>query len=76
MSTLRPEEISSILKTELENFKSHIKTESTGTVIQVGDAIARVYGLDDVMVGEIIEFPNSVFHTPFPRKSYHLVFYI
>ena len=61
MSTLRPEEISSILKTELENFKSHIKTESIGTVIQVGDAIARVYGLDDVMVGEIIEFPNNVF---------------
>ena len=61
MSTLRPEEISSILKTELENFKSHIKTESIGTVIQVGDAIARIYGLDDVMVGEIIEFPNNVF---------------
>jgi F-type H+-transporting ATPase subunit alpha len=61
MSTLRPEEISSILKTELENFQSHIKTESIGTVIQVGDAIARIYGLDDVMVGEIIEFPNNVF---------------
>ncbi len=61
MSTLRPEEISTILKAELENFKSHIKTESIGTVIQVGDAIARIYGLDDVMVGEIIEFPNNVF---------------
>ncbi len=61
MSTLRPEEISSILKNELENFKTHIKTESIGTVIQVGDAIARVYGLDDVMAGEIIEFPGNVF---------------
>ncbi len=61
MSTLRPEEISSILKTELETFKSHIKTESIGTVIQVGDAIARIYGLDDVMAGEIIEFPGNVF---------------
>jgi F-type H+/Na+-transporting ATPase subunit alpha len=61
MSNLRPEEISSILRTELDNFKTHIKTESIGTVIQVGDAIARIYGLDDVMVGEIIEFPNDVF---------------
>ncbi|MBF0331059.1 MAG: F0F1 ATP synthase subunit alpha [Candidatus Omnitrophica bacterium] len=61
MSNLKPEEISSILKSELENFKTQIKTESIGTVIQVGDAIARVYGLDNVMVGEIIEFPNSVF---------------
>ncbi|MBF0485222.1 MAG: F0F1 ATP synthase subunit alpha [Candidatus Omnitrophica bacterium] len=60
MSNLRPEEISSIIKSELENFSSQLKTESVGTVIQVGDAIARVYGLDDVMVNEIIEFPNNV----------------
>lgn len=61
MSTLRPEEIASIIKSELENFKTQLRTESVGTVIQVGDAIARVYGLDDVMVGEIVEFPNDVF---------------
>ncbi len=60
MSILRPEEISSIIKSELENFKTSLKTESIGTVIQVGDAIARVYGLDDVMAGEVIEFPNNV----------------
>ena len=60
MNNLRPEEITSIIKTELENFRGHLKTESVGSVIQVGDAIARVYGLDDVMVGEIIEFPNNV----------------
>lgn len=61
MSTLRPEEISSIIKKELENFKTNLRTESTGTVLQVGDAIARIYGLDDVMVGEIVEFPHDVF---------------
>ena len=60
MSTLRPEEITSIIKGELENYTSQLKMESIGTVIQVGDAIARIYGLDDVMVGEIIEFPNNV----------------
>ncbi len=59
MSNLKPEEITSIIKTELENYHGQLKTESVGTVIQVGDAIARVYGLDDVMVGEIIEFPNG-----------------
>jgi F-type H+-transporting ATPase subunit alpha len=61
MSTLRPEEISSIIKKELENFKTNLRTESTGTVLQVGDAIARIYGLDDVMVGEIVEFPQDVY---------------
>jgi len=61
MSSLRPEEITSIIKSELENFKTQLRTESVGTVIQVGDAIARIYGLDDVMVGEIVEFPNDVF---------------
>lgn len=60
MTNLRPEEITSIIKTELDNFRTQLKTESVGTVIQVGDAIARVYGLDDVMVGEIVEFPNGV----------------
>jgi F-type H+-transporting ATPase subunit alpha len=60
MNNLRPEEISSIIKAELENFTTQLKTESVGAVIQVGDAIARVYGLDDVMVGEIIDFPNNV----------------
>ncbi|NLE65552.1 MAG: F0F1 ATP synthase subunit alpha [Elusimicrobia bacterium] len=61
MSTLRPEEVTSIIRSELENYKTKMKTESVGTVIQVGDAIARIYGLDDVMVGEIVEFPGGVF---------------
>ncbi len=60
MSNLKPEEITSIIKKELDNFRTQLKTESTGTVIQVGDAIARIYGLDDVMVGEIVEFANGV----------------
>jgi F-type H+-transporting ATPase subunit alpha len=61
MSNLRPEEITSIIKSELDNYKTQLKTESIGTVLQVGDAIARIYGLDDVMVGEIVEFGNNVF---------------
>lgn len=57
---IRPEEITSVIKKELEKYKGHLKMESVGTVIQVGDAIARVYGLDDVMAGELVEFPANV----------------
>ena len=57
---IRPEEVTSIIKKELEKYKTRLRTESVGHVIQVGDAIARVYGLDDAMMGELIEFPNNV----------------
>lgn len=57
---IRPEEITSIIKKELEKYRTRLKTESIGNVIQVGDAIARIYGLDDAMLGELLEFPNDV----------------
>lgn len=57
---IRPEEVTSIIKKELEKYKTRLRRESVGRVIQVGDAIARVYGLDDVMAGELIEFTNNV----------------
>jgi len=57
---IRPEEITSIIKKELEKYKTRLRMESVGNVIQVGDAIARIYGLDDVMLGEIVDFPNDV----------------
>jgi F-type H+/Na+-transporting ATPase subunit alpha len=57
---LRPEEITSIIKKELDKYQSRLRIESVGTVIQVGDTIARVHGLDDVMVGEIVRFSRDV----------------
>lgn len=57
---LKPEEITSIIKKELEKYSTRLRAESVGTVIQVGDTIARIYGLDDVMVGELVEFPNNI----------------
>ncbi|PIU40991.1 MAG: F0F1 ATP synthase subunit alpha [Candidatus Omnitrophica bacterium CG07_land_8_20_14_0_80_42_15] len=57
---IRPEEVSSIIKKELEKYKTRVRKESIGTVIQVGDTIARVYGLDDAMIGELVQFPNHV----------------
>jgi len=57
---LKPEEVTSIIRKELEKYKSRLRTESIGTVIQVGDTIARVYGLDDVMMGELVEFSGNI----------------
>jgi len=58
---LRPEEISSVLAQELKNYDRNLGVESVGTILQVGDGIARVYGLQDVMAGEMVEFPGEIF---------------
>ncbi|MBD7912652.1 MULTISPECIES: F0F1 ATP synthase subunit alpha [Clostridium] len=58
---IKPEEITSIIKQEIEKYEKHIETVDSGTIIQVGDGIARVYGLDDCMQGELLEFPNEVY---------------
>src|SRR3990172_6120904 len=57
---LRPEEVSSIIQMELERFQTELHMESVGTVLQVGDGIARIYGLEDAMAGELVEFPGNV----------------
>ncbi|MDD5085669.1 MAG: F0F1 ATP synthase subunit alpha [Candidatus Omnitrophica bacterium] len=56
---LRPEEVTSIIKKELEKYKTRLRVQSIGTVIQVGDDVARIYGLDDVMMGELLKFPGG-----------------
>ncbi len=56
---IRPEEITSILSKELEAYKSQVEEVSVGTILSVGDNIARIYGLQDVMVGELLEFPDN-----------------
>lgn len=58
--SIRPEEITSIIKKELEQFEAKLKLESIGTILYVGDGIARVHGLDDVMAGELVEFPGGI----------------
>lgn len=58
---IKPEEITSIIKKEIEKYEKQIKTVDSGTIIQIGDGIARVYGLDDCMEGELLEFPNDVY---------------
>lgn len=58
---LRPEEISSIIKQQIERYETAVDIVDVGTVIQVGDGIARVYGLEKAMAGELLEFPDNVF---------------
>src|SRR3989338_6582600 len=56
---LKPEEITSILRDEIKGYDTSVKLESTGIILSIGDGIARVYGLDDCMVGELLEFSHD-----------------
>ena len=58
---LKPEEISSIIKNQIKNYENKIKLTDTGSVLSVGDGIASVYGLENAMSGEILEFPGNIF---------------
>ena len=58
--SIKAEEISKLIKKQIENFQSDIEVNEVGTVIQVGDGIARAHGLDNVMNGELLEFSNGV----------------
>ena len=58
---LRPDEINKLIKEQIRNYEGRLETSQFGTVVQVGDGIARVHGLDNAMAGELIEFPGEVF---------------
>ena len=60
MAAIRPDEVSSIIKEQLAGVKTDAQLEEVGTVLQVGDGIARIYGLTQVKSGELIEFDNGV----------------
>jgi F-type H+-transporting ATPase subunit alpha len=59
MVNIRPDEISSIIREQIEGYDKEVQVNNVGTVLQVGDGIARVYGLDQVMSGELLEFEDS-----------------
>ena len=58
---IKPEEISSIIKNEIDSYEKTMDVKTVGTVIQVGDGIARIYGLSNAMSGELLEFPGGVY---------------
>ncbi|MBU1317622.1 MAG: F0F1 ATP synthase subunit alpha [candidate division Zixibacteria bacterium] len=57
---LKPEEVSSIIKQEIAKYETKLELESVGTVLQVGDGIARVWGLEDAMMSELVTFPGDI----------------
>lgn len=58
---VKPEEITSIIRKEIERYEHKIETIDSGTIVQIGDGISRVYGLDNCMQGELLEFPNGIY---------------
>ncbi len=61
MAEVRPDEVSAILRQQLSGFEKEVDVYDVGTVLQVGDGIARIYGLSKVMASELVEFPHDVF---------------
>ena len=60
MADVKPAEVSAILREQLSGFKTEAQLEEIGTVLQVGDGIARIYGLTNAQSGELVEFENEV----------------
>lgn len=58
---LKPEEISAVIREQIKNYKSQIEVSNYGTVLQVGDGIARIYGLEKCMAGELLEFEGGIY---------------
>ncbi len=60
MAQIRADEITRVLRSEIENYEQAVNVAETGSIISVGDGIARIYGLERVMAGELVEFPHGV----------------
>ncbi|MCH8982344.1 F0F1 ATP synthase subunit alpha, partial [candidate division KSB1 bacterium] len=60
MADIRPDEVSAILREQLSNFKTEAELDEVGTVLQIGDGVARIYGLNKAQSGELLEFENGL----------------
>src|ERR1700759_2100221 len=60
MAQIKADEITKLIREQIENYETKIAGDEVGTVMSIGDGIARLYGLDKVMAGELIEFPHNV----------------
>src|SRR5271154_759264 len=60
MAQINADEITQLLKEQIENYDAKIRVDEVGTIISLGDGIARLHGLDKVMAGELLEFPHGV----------------
>src|SRR5918911_293670 len=60
MAQIKADEITKLIREQIENYESRIAVDEVGTVMSLGDGIARLHGLDKVMAGELLEFPHGV----------------
>src|ERR671922_2666620 len=60
MAQIKADEITKLIRQQIENYESKVAVDEVGTVISLGDGIARVYGLEKVMAGELLSFPHGV----------------
>src|SRR5580693_1789067 len=60
MAQIKADEITQLIREQIENYESKIAVDEVGTIITLGDGIARIYGLDKVMSGELLSFPHNV----------------
>ena len=58
---MKPEEITAIIKKQIEDYNVEMNVDDVGTVLEVGDGIAHIYGLDKAMAGELLELPHGVY---------------
>jgi F-type H+-transporting ATPase subunit alpha len=70
--SIKPEEISSLIKQQIENYRAEVEVTDVGTVIQIGDGIARAHGLANAMAGELVEFQNGVMGMVFNLEESHV----
>ena len=61
MAKINADEITQLLRQQIENYEQRIQVDEVGTIISLGDGIARLHGLDKVMAGEMLEFPHGIF---------------
>ena len=58
---IKPDEITSVIKQQIENYTADLNVDEVGSVLEVGDGIAHIYGIDKCMAGELLELPNGVY---------------
>jgi F-type H+-transporting ATPase subunit alpha len=60
MTNIKPEEIKNIIRQQIEQYDQGVKVENVGKVLQIGDGIARIHGLENAMAGELLSFPGNL----------------
>jgi len=67
MAQIKADEITKIIREQIENYDRSVTVTEVGTVVSIGDGVARIHGLDNCMAGELLDFPCLLYTSPSPR---------